>query len=171
MRLLPAVLIGAAAIGWACWLAAVPALVRSATSGPAVWAAAATYRAGAVICHQRDARSFHVAGVRMPVCTRCFGLYTGAALGALAALGCLLARLRRTTEAWRIPLARLRWILAASAAPTLAAWLAEHVAAIGVPGPARAIAALPLGAAVAAFVTCWAGGAAFHDTAPGSALH
>ena len=42
------------------------------------------------VCHQRPERSFHVAGVQLPVCARCTGLYVSGAAGALAAL----ARLR-----------------------------------------------------------------------------
>jgi hypothetical protein len=171
MRLLPVVLIGAATAGWAAWLAVTPAVARAASGGTAVWAAAVTYRAGAVICHQRDERSFHVAGVRMPVCARCFGLYAGAAAGALAVLGWMLTRRRRLARDWRLPLGRWRWLVAASAIPTAAAWAGEHAAGLAVSGIARAIAALPLGAAVAAIAALWSGGASFDDTAPGSALH
>jgi len=53
-----------------------------------------TYRAGAVICHQQDARSLHVGRVRMPVCARCFGLYAGAGAGALVAAAWVLAARR-----------------------------------------------------------------------------
>jgi hypothetical protein len=171
MRLLPVVLIGAATAGWATWLAVVPAVAGSASRGPSVWAAAVTYRAGAVVCHQRDERSFHVAGVRMPVCARCFGLYAGAAAGALAVFGWLLARRRWRARDWRLPLGRWRWLVAASAIPTSAAWIGEHASGMAVSGIARAMAALPLGAAVAAIVALWSAGASFDDMPPGSALH
>ncbi|HWS87208.1 MAG TPA: DUF2085 domain-containing protein [Pyrinomonadaceae bacterium] len=46
-------------------------------------AAASVYGALALLCHQVDERSFHVAGFKMAVCARCFGLYAGALLGAL----------------------------------------------------------------------------------------
>ena len=55
--------------------------------------------------------------------------------------------------------------------PTLAAWVGEHVAGLPVSGAARALLAIPLGAAVAAIVTLWVGGAAFDDTPAASALH
>ncbi len=38
------------------------------------------------ICHQDPARSFWLAGVPLPVCARCFGIYLGAFLG-LGAFG------------------------------------------------------------------------------------
>ena len=31
------------------------------------------YQAGSLVCHQRPERSFHLAGVQLPVCARCFG--------------------------------------------------------------------------------------------------
>jgi len=46
-------------------------------------AAAAAYGAFALACHQMDERSFHLAGFKLAVCARCFGLYAGALLGAL----------------------------------------------------------------------------------------
>ena len=40
------------------------------------------YAMGAVICHQIPERSFHLAGVQLPVCARCLGIYVGAAAAA-----------------------------------------------------------------------------------------
>jgi uncharacterized membrane protein len=40
------------------------------------------YAVGAVICHQLPERSFHLAGVQLPVCARCLGIYAGAAAAA-----------------------------------------------------------------------------------------
>ncbi len=31
----------------------------------------------ALVCHQEPARSYHIAGICLPVCARCTGLYTG----------------------------------------------------------------------------------------------
>jgi len=167
MRSALAMLVAAAAVGWAGWLATVPALPAALPSRPAAWAAAVTYRAGALICHQQDARSLHVGGVRMPVCARCAGLYAGAAAGALVAAAWVVAARRPMT----LPLTRWRWAALGCGLPTVAAWGAEHVAGLAVPGAARALLAVPLGAAAAAIVTMWAGGAAFEDTAAGSRLH
>jgi len=167
MRAALAMLVAATSAGWAGWLAAAPLLAAAQPSRPVVWAAAVTYRAGAVICHQQDARSLHVGGVRMPVCARCFGLYAGAAAGSLMAAAWVAASRRPV----RLALTRWRWAALACGGPTLAAWIGEHVAGLGVPGTARAILAIPLGAAAAAIVTMWAGGAAFEDTTPESKLH
>ena len=41
----------------------------------------AVYQAGSLVCHQRPERSFHLAGVQLPVCARCFGLYLSGAVG------------------------------------------------------------------------------------------
>jgi uncharacterized membrane protein len=47
-------------------------------------AAGAAYGAFALVCHQLDERSFHLAGFKLAVCARCLGLYAGVLLGALA---------------------------------------------------------------------------------------
>jgi hypothetical protein len=171
MRAASAVLVAAAIAAWACWLVAAPAVAAAPPSRPIAWAAALTYRAGALICHQQAARSLHVGGVRMPVCARCFGLYAGGAAGALLAAAWLFAPGRSSGRPRRLSLARWRAILVASGMPTLAAWAAEHLGGLTVPGAARAALAIPLGAAVAAVVILWAGGTAFDDTARASALH
>jgi uncharacterized membrane protein len=92
--------------------------------------------AGALVCHQRVARSFAIGGHPMPVCARCTGLYVSGAAGALVAwLGLPLVP-RRT-----------RAVILVAAVPTLAT-IAVEWAGLGQPGnPARAMAALPLGGA------------------------
>jgi hypothetical protein len=167
MRAARAMLVAAVAAGWACWLTMAPAVAAASQSRAAVWASAVTYRAGALICHQQEARSLRVGGVRMPVCARCFGLYAGGAAGALLAAVWVLAARRPLS----LRLARWRWAAVACGIPTLAAWGSEHVAGLAVPGAARALLAVPLGAAVAAIATMWAGGAAFEDAAPDSRLN
>jgi hypothetical protein len=166
MRASLAMLVAATAGGWACWLVVAPALAADPPSRPAAWAAAAAYRAGAVICHQETARSLHVGGVRMPVCARCFGLYAGGGAGALVAAAWIFAARRPV----RLPLTRCRLAAVACGLPTLAAWAGEHVSGLAVPGAARALLAIPLGAAVAAIATLWAGGGRFEDKAPASRL-
>jgi len=96
------------------------------------------YMATSRICHQRPERSFHTAGVQWPVCGRCSGLYIGAPIGALAAL--LLARRRRGRRAALIA-------LAVAAVPTAATMTLEWLGA-PMTSELRAIAAVPLGAAV-----------------------
>jgi uncharacterized membrane protein len=50
----------------------------------AVGVAGAIYKGFALVCHQMDARSFHVEGFQLAVCARCFGLYVGALAGVAA---------------------------------------------------------------------------------------
>jgi hypothetical protein len=170
MPLLRVLAVGVVTTGWAAWLVAAPFLAAGRSGGAALFASGLTYRAGAVICHQQAERSFRVAGISMPVCARCFGLYAGAASGAVAALLWVLARSRRAGRPLRLPLTRFRVLVLSSGGPTLAAWTVEHLAGIPVPAGARALAAVPLGAAVAALVALWAGGAAFDDAPPATAI-
>jgi hypothetical protein len=166
-RLAGAVLVATAAVAWAGALVTAPIAAAADDGGPFAGAAALAYRAGSVICHQQDARSLHLGGVRMPVCARCAGLYAGGALGALAALAWVVV----SAASLRLPLGRARVAAVACGLPTVAAWAGEHLASLPVPALARAALALPLGAAVAAIITLWAGGAQFEDTPPESALH
>jgi uncharacterized membrane protein len=91
---------------------------------------------GALVCHQRDDRSFHLDGERLAVCGRCTGLYVAGAFGALMSwFGS--ARLQSNTRA----------ILLIAAVPT-AVTLAIEWSGLADPGNAgRALAGLPLGAA------------------------
>lgn len=101
-----------------------------------VAAAAFVYQGAGLICHQRPERSFHLAGVQVPVCGRCLGLYVSGALGALAAW----------TAAARVP-RRVRLALIVAAVPT-ALTFALELAGLAQPGNwGRALSALPLGAA------------------------
>ena len=70
-------LIGGAAV-WAALLVAAPFLPAAA--------GATLYAFGALICHQIPERSLYLAGVQLPVCARCLGIYGGAALMGLALL-------------------------------------------------------------------------------------
>ena len=78
-------LIAAAAVLWVSVLLMAPFLPAPAS--------AALYALGSFICHQRPERSFELAGVQLPVCGRCIGIYAGAAAGALIAP--LLGRINR----------------------------------------------------------------------------
>jgi uncharacterized membrane protein len=97
------------------------------------------YDAAGGICHQRPERSFHLAGVPMPVCARCSGLYLSGAAGAL--LGWLVPLV--TTIGTRHP----RWVLATAAIPTAATFGAEWAGLVPFSSLARALAAVPLGMA------------------------
>lgn len=116
-----------------------------AHEGPA-WLSVGTYLVAGRVCHQKPERSFHTSGVQWPVCGRCAGLYLAAPAGALAAL----AFWRRKA----VP--SLTW-LAAAAVPTAATVGAEYLGLTPVSSIARAVAALPLGLAVAFFLVSVAG--------------
>lgn len=102
-------------------------------------AAALVYEGAARICHQRPERSFHIAGVQLPVCARCAGLYVSGAVGTLLAW----ATWRRRTAEPR----HTRLVLMAAAVPT-ALTLGFELMGLAFPSNSvRALSALPLGAA------------------------
>jgi uncharacterized membrane protein len=94
------------------------------------------HASGAVICHQRPERSFHVDDRQYAVCARCTGLYLSAAFGALAAwFGS--GRMSR----------HARMILVVAALPTFVTMAAEWTGLAAGSNAVRAAAALPLGGA------------------------
>jgi uncharacterized membrane protein len=126
---------GAISAVWAATVFLAPGLAGSVPSIGAL-----PYALGALICHQRPERSFHLGGAQLPVCARCTGLYLGAAIGLVT--WALLAR--RSREFWPRRAALL--MLAMSALPTAftvaTAWLGLADPA----NPWRAALAAPLGA-------------------------
>jgi uncharacterized membrane protein len=116
------------------WVAILVATPHALTTGSFAGPAATVYASASRICHQRPERSFHAAGIKLPVCARCFGLYAAGALGALLAWG-----------SGRIPGPRSRLLLIVSAVPTAATWLLEVVGLAAFSNLSRALAALPLG--------------------------
>jgi uncharacterized membrane protein len=109
---------------------------RHGESHPPVWTQALYFAAGR-ICHQRPERSFATAGVQWPVCGRCSGLYLSAPFGAAWAWA------RRRDLGVR----RRHFLIAAL--PTLVTLAMEWSGGIAVSNVTRAIAALPLGFAIA----------------------
>jgi uncharacterized membrane protein len=97
------------------------------------------YVAASRVCHQRPERSFHTAGVQWPVCGRCAGLYLSAPIGALAAWLARRRALRMRAPFW----------LAIAAVPTVLTLGLEWLDLARVTNIDRALAALPLGAAIA----------------------
>jgi uncharacterized membrane protein len=120
------------------WLALLLAAPVSAFGVPA---SGLTYALGSLICHQRPERSFHLSAAQVPVCARCAGLYAGAAIGSVLAI----------VPGWRRNpwIHRWRAVLLAAAVPTAATWIAEAAGVAGTSNGVRAVAALPLGTAVA----------------------
>ena len=119
----------AAALPLAAWIAARPA-------SPLYAIAFAVYAAGSVVCHQWPERSFHLWAAQLPVCARCTGIYLGGALAAMT-----------TRDARAKPYAP--HILLLAALPTAATLIYEWTTAQTPPNTVRALAGLPLGAAVA----------------------
>jgi len=121
------------AVAWILLVVLAPgALGLDTVSG----AAALLYAAGSRICHQLTDRSFAFAGMQLPVCARCFGLYLS---GAVAAVLAWFAAPRV------MPWARIA--LAAAALPTGVTWALEAAGLAGFSNISRAGAALPLGGA------------------------
>ena len=125
-----------AALFWVLVLLAAPAALARGGST----AAALIFEIGARICHQRAERSFHIAGVQMPVCARCLGLYASGALGALIAWG---AAARRSVVLLHD---RARLMLFVAAAPTVISVAAEWLDVAHPSNTWRAFLAVPLGA-------------------------
>jgi uncharacterized membrane protein len=107
------------------------------------------YAAGAVVCHQLPDRSFFWNGHQLPVCARCTGLYVSAGVALLAWPAIKLSR------AWRpltiSPALALR-VLAIAAVPTVVTYLTGVSGVWDGSNLARAVLAIPLGAAAGATV-------------------
>ena len=129
------------------WPVILGAAAAARHRGEVIWSTV-VYAAAGRVCHQQSARSFTTAGVPWPVCARCSGLYLAAPVGAV------LGWRRRPPSRFdaRHGTAGLgsrdTWILAGAAVPTAVAWAIEWSALEPVSNLVRAMAALPLGAAV-----------------------
>jgi uncharacterized membrane protein len=137
--MLALVLVAAAVV----WTAAVAAAPIAATRGGGRVAACAgvVYLVGSRVCHQRPERSFHLAGVQLPVCARCLGLYASSMAGAVV---CLLVAAGRGPA--RAPLDP-RLVLAVAALPTIATVALEWMHLAYPSNAVRALSAVPLGLA------------------------
>ena len=135
--------------GSTIWAAAIPlaAFAASRPSAPAaVYGFALTvYAVGRIVCHQLPARSFHVWGMSLPVCARCTGIYVGAAATAVLLRGSRL-RVRANRFGGRF---EPRLVLLAALAPTGATLIFEWTMGVTPANWVRALAGVPLGAAVA----------------------
>lgn len=135
-------LAAALTVGAVVWAVAVVEAARiEAASGPTALTMS-VYALASRICHQRPERSFHVAASAWPVCARCSGLYLAAPFGAVAGL-----MARRSFGA-----RRMRVALVTAALPTFLTIAMEWSGMAPVTNAVRAIAALPLGAAIACAV-------------------
>jgi len=128
MTLLRRVLIGGA-IAWAAALPAATFVAVQAQPGAlASLFAVSVYFVGSAVCHQLDARSFHVLGHQMPVCARCTGIYLGAAIAALA-VG---IRRRRSTLALNP-----RWLVGLALLPAATSLIYEWGTGVTPSGPLK----------------------------------
>jgi len=133
--LFPAALTTAAAL-WVATLIAAPYALT--TDNPRVVSAAAfVYRGAGFICHQRATRSFHLAGVQLPVCARCAGLYMS---GAVAAMAAWIVSRRPAVPA------NTRRIVLLAAIPTAVSVIVERIGILDPHNSGRFLCALPLGA-------------------------
>jgi uncharacterized membrane protein len=124
-------------------------VVLLATAPSAMFGAplsALVYAFGALVCHQRPERSFYFGPAQVPVCARCYGIYLGAAIGALAVV---MVSSAFNSIAYPRTRARMRNLLLVSAAPTALTWTSEIAGVWAASNATRFIAALPLGIAVA----------------------
>jgi len=125
-------LLAVIAIAWLALLMAAPVGLAQAR-----WQtlAVAVYEIGGRICHQRPERSFHLDGVQLPVCARCFGLYVSGAIG--------------LTFAWlgrgKLSVASTRAALALSALPIAITVAGERLGAMAPSNVSRMMTGLPLG--------------------------
>jgi uncharacterized membrane protein len=127
------------AVGLTCaavaWLALVLTAPVAMSRGRLPPLTLAVYHAGSLVCHQRPERSFHLAGVQLPVCARCFGLYLAGAFGLSVAW-----RMRR-----RFSAAAVRTLLALAALPIVTTVALEWLGAIETSNLQRMVTGLPLG--------------------------
>jgi len=137
-------------VGSSMWALAIPLTAFAASrpaANPAVYAFALTmYSVGRVVCHQLPVRSFHLWGSSLPVCARCAGIYAGAAVTAITLRFGLPAQARSVKPDARV---EPRLVLLAALAPTAATLVFEWTTGVMPANWIRALAGVPLGAAVA----------------------
>jgi len=152
--------------GSVSWLVALPlatfASTRPYPPTPVYLLSFGTYLVGSLLCHQRPERSFFLFGSQMPVCARCFGIYAGAALAAIALP--FVARLKPSRV--RSPvreggtLRSARMLLIVSIVPAAATLVYEWTTGDMPANWIRALSGLPIGVVVAWIVQSAAAGAA-----------
>ncbi len=129
------VLSAALTLAAAVWLSIIIISPWALAHGTGRILAVSAYEIGARICHQRPERSFHVAGVQMPVCARCFGLYLSGALGLSLAW---LQRRRLSPMVTRVA-------LSVAALPIVVTVALERIGTIAPSNVERMLTAVPLG--------------------------
>jgi uncharacterized membrane protein len=128
----------AASIAWAAALPAAAWTVAGSRHPVLAACSFLVYTVGAIVCHQLPDRSFHLWGVQLAVCARCTGIYAASAVIALA--GRVLPRATQPTS---------RRVLIACGLPTAATRVFEWTTGQTPSNTLRALAGVPIGAAVA----------------------
>lgn len=137
---------------WVTGLVAAP-LPSGDPQGLRPMLAAGVYAAGALVCHQRPERSFHLAGAQLPVCARCLGLYVGGWFGAIGWVLVAGARATSADRVRRILAPRLlRTVLVLAAAPTIVTVLTAQLGTWDPANAPRALFAVPLGIVIGGLV-------------------
>ena len=140
----------AAAAGWAAMLPLASYSASRPAPAPLAYAFAfGVYAVGGVVCHQLPNRSFSLWSAQMPVCARCTGLYAGAALAAV--LGRIVRGVLPRADATSVRIVRV--LLLVAAAPTVATLVFEWTTGVMPANAIRALAGVPLGAAIAIAIT------------------
>jgi len=132
---------GRSCFRWSWWAAAPLALAAAACAVPWLLMRSpelgfALQRGFALVCHQQPVRSFSLFGGAVAVCTRCLGIYLGAAAGSLVGV---------------LPRAAWRWLIVAVAINILD-WLAESSGMHGNWAFTRFVLGIALGAGAAMLV-------------------
>ena len=107
------------------------------------------YAVGSVICHQLPERSFFVDGRQLPVCARCTGLYLS---GAAGFLGWLAMKLARGWPRIAVSARAALTIVLGAGIPTAISYVSGLAGVWDGSNAARAVLAVPLGAAAGAVV-------------------
>jgi len=141
-----------ASVTWALALPLATLAASQPRDAPVIyWATFSVYAIGRIICHQLPDRSFHLWWAQMPVCARCTGIYTAAALTGLISVVArrLQPSVARSPKGFALLTpARARAILALALLPTIATLLYEWTSGVTPSNTTRLVAGLPLGAAV-----------------------
>jgi hypothetical protein len=137
----------AASLAWTATLPLATWLASRAHNNVAAYAfTLGIYGIGSLVCHQLPARSFQLWGAQMPVCARCTGIYLGGAV--VAAVAAVSRRLSPRADPDGARRRRDRFVVMAAALPTAATLVFEWTTGQTPAGTTRAVAGLPLGAAV-----------------------
>ena len=132
------------------WAVVLPITSFAASRPARLWHSLAfvVYGVGSVVCHQLPARSFQLWAAQMPVCARCTGIYVGAAIVAVIDMVRPERTVRLKPDATYAPDAT-RMLLAIASLPTALTLVYEWTMGDVPSNVIRALAGVPLGAAVA----------------------